>query len=1019
MTATLVRPEPGPWAEAPAAERERRGGDRLALAALAVLFAALTALTWRKWGVPEIDAGAELTTADLVAHGATPYEDVRYFYGPLGLYGLALTFKVLGTGFTAAYVFGLVQAAAIVGVFYALARTWLRPLFAGLAGAVLLTIGFSGTAFNFVLPHTNSATLGILFLLAMLLALARDRLVLAGVAAGLVALTRPEFAAVAAGAALCFLIGTWRESGRGPALAAALRIGLPGVLVPAAVLGYFAAQAGASRLIWENLWPADFIRVAGFRTQQHWMPFTVESGAALAGRALVYGGLLACLVASAVGFQRARGRARLLALWPLAAGLGVLLVLDVVLRAGGVLAGERAAIEDDVRHLMLGMTWLPALALGLAAWCALRFLRRDTSPLGGSWPVDLALVGAAAALGLRAYNAFATEGSYAVYYAAPLVLLLAILHQHVADRWPEARTAVAGALAAVAAGLGSYALLGLYADQTTTVHTPRGTFVTSAAAAGPIEDTVAAVVAATRPGEAIVAGPADGGLYFMADRRPGLYEVMLLPGLLDTAADERAAIETLRRRDVRVAVIGARDFTVWGWPRFGDDYNGTLGAYLRGATAERTVIGTLDDPPGGTNPSLGFEVLRLTRSPPQSAIHVARDSCDDARTLAQARRPGAPLCSIERALALAPPGWRIVLAPGDYPALRTAAREVTVAADPAGSARLPRILVADGAEDVAFEGLALTGPGRRPAFAVDGGARRVRLSDARIAVNGRHAIELRAGARQVTVEGSRIHTAGAGSGLVMDSQAPVHGAPARVEPEPPIRDVEVRGNRFAGIAVDAVRPANFDGLVIESNEFRGVDENGAHNDVVQVVWGGRGLVFRNNLVHDNTGQGLFIKDGRVHDVVVEGNVFARNRSGRPNVRPAASPIQLYDVHGLRISGNTVWDNDTAILLNEGIRDAVIEGNVLEAVVAEEGEEAALRAEVRQDGNVVGGGWNWGAVGPRDVAQPNVRFRDPDALDYRLLGAPGGLQAGVQAWLPPGRLSDVPTTKETTRAPTVR
>ena len=49
-------------------------GDRPVLVVLAVCFAALTALTWRKWGVPEIDAGAELTTADLVKHGALLYQ---------------------------------------------------------------------------------------------------------------------------------------------------------------------------------------------------------------------------------------------------------------------------------------------------------------------------------------------------------------------------------------------------------------------------------------------------------------------------------------------------------------------------------------------------------------------------------------------------------------------------------------------------------------------------------------------------------------------------------------------------------------------------------------------------------------------------------------------------------------------------------------------------------------------------------------------------------------------------------
>ena len=158
-----------------AEQRASRPGSAIArcsACSLALCFAALTALTWRKWGVPEIDAGAELTTADLIKHGAVAYQDVRYYYGPLGLYSLALSFKLFGTSFTTAFAFGLAQTAAIVAAFYVLARQWLAPLVAGLASAVLLAIGFSGTAFNFVLPHTNSATFGMLCLLLMLLALA-------------------------------------------------------------------------------------------------------------------------------------------------------------------------------------------------------------------------------------------------------------------------------------------------------------------------------------------------------------------------------------------------------------------------------------------------------------------------------------------------------------------------------------------------------------------------------------------------------------------------------------------------------------------------------------------------------------------------------------------------------------------------------------------------------------------------------------------------------------------------------
>ena len=58
----------------------------------------------------------------------------------------------------------------------------------------------------------------------------------------------------------------------------ALRIGLPALAIPLVVLGAFAAAAGTHRLLWENLWPVDFIRVAGFRSQEDWAPLTLASG---------------------------------------------------------------------------------------------------------------------------------------------------------------------------------------------------------------------------------------------------------------------------------------------------------------------------------------------------------------------------------------------------------------------------------------------------------------------------------------------------------------------------------------------------------------------------------------------------------------------------------------------------------------------------------------------------------------------------------------------------------------------
>ena len=444
----------------------------------------------------------------------------------------------------------------------------------------------------------------------MLLALAHERLLLAGAAAGLVGLTRPEFFAVAVGSLAAFMIARWRTEGRAGALSALWRLALPAIAIPAIVLGAFASRAGFANLFTENLWPVKFTRV-GLKTESNWMPVSAAALSGLIARAVIYCGMLGAVVVTAEAFRRRRGASRVLALWPLAAMLLLIALGDGALRATALFATERNEIEHELRHLLLGMSWLPALGLAAAAYAVLKLLRREDSPLGGSWPVDFALIVAAAGLGLRAYNAFTTAGSYAPYYAAPLVLLLGIMHQRLAARRPEAGVAVMGVLGLVAAGLAAYALGGLYAHQTTTVHTPRGTFVTSAAAGPAIEATVRRIDATSRPGEPIFAAPADGGLYFMADRPPALYEVMLLPGLIDSRAEDAAAVARLRREHVTVAAISARDFSLWGTPTFGVDYDPLLGAYLRGSASATRRIGDLTHPAGGTNPSKGFTVVHL------------------------------------------------------------------------------------------------------------------------------------------------------------------------------------------------------------------------------------------------------------------------------------------------------------------------------------------------------------------------------------------------------------------------
>lgn len=571
----------------------------------------LSAMSWRRWGNPELDAGADLTVADLVAHdGYLPYEDVRYFYGPAGIYSLALAFKLFGSSFTVAFVFGYLQAGAILGVFYALARRWVEPLTAALATAVLAAIGFSGTLFNFVLPHTNSATFGLLFVLVELLALARGRPLLAGLAAGGAALTRPEFALVAAVTLLAAALGRWREAGWRAGLREALVLCLPALLLAGGVLGGFALTVGADRLFFENLIPLDFTRVAGFRFQQNWAPFTIESVVATLARGALWIVPVLALGLSLEGVRARRGARRVVALWPLAATALAFVAIDAVSRLLGAFPGTRSVVEDEVVRLLIPMSWLPVAALAAGVWALVALRRNDSPPLGVSWPADIALIAAGLALAVRAYNEFTTD-IYATYYAAVPLLLAAIGHDRLAARRPTARPALLGALAIAAGALAVHAYVGLYRDNNSEVTTARGSYLANDVAAPALQSTVDLVRAQTTSSDPLLALPDDPGIHFMTDRRPALYEITFLPGTLDSSADEREAIDRLRSDPPPVVVIGARRFDQYGLPTIGEDFNRDLLDFIESRYAVADTFGDFDNPPRGSMPSQAFTVLQL------------------------------------------------------------------------------------------------------------------------------------------------------------------------------------------------------------------------------------------------------------------------------------------------------------------------------------------------------------------------------------------------------------------------
>lgn len=553
--------------------------DRTVLGILGALLVALLALTWQHWGIIDTDTGLELTVADQIAHGHLAYRDVQYSYGPAGLYSLALAFAAFGSSMSTAVGFGLLQTVAILTVFYALARTWVRPLTAGLVTAALIAIGLSGWA-DFVLPNTNSATFGLLFLLLALLALSRDRTVLAGVALGALALTRIEFAAAGAASALAYTIGVARVDDGRAALRALIRMAVPGLLIPVIVLGFFAEQVGASRLITQNLFPVGFASSEA-NYQRSLSPLSFASLVATFGRGLVYLTLLAGLLGSALRVQESakRGLARLGAAWPLALAVLSLLVLDGVLRVLGAFPGTRSLIQTESKRLLIGMSWLPALIL-LAVVLALARLFKRSTPLR-SWPLDLALLASAAVLALRAYDSFTTD-TFAAYYAAPALILLAILHEQIGERWRSLSWTSLAALALVVLSLFVAFGKGTTSGQTVLVSSARGSFGTTAATAPALRQTIAFVRSHTQPGEPVFSLP-YGGLYFLVDRPPALYNLAFLPGDVASVADQREAIARLERERVPYVILGNARFDAWGEPQIGVNYDRLLLAYVQHA----------------------------------------------------------------------------------------------------------------------------------------------------------------------------------------------------------------------------------------------------------------------------------------------------------------------------------------------------------------------------------------------------------------------------------------------------
>jgi Right handed beta helix region len=258
-------------------------------------------------------------------------------------------------------------------------------------------------------------------------------------------------------------------------------------------------------------------------------------------------------------------------------------------------------------------------------------------------------------------------------------------------------------------------------------------------------------------------------------------------------------------------------------------------------------------------------------------------------------------------------------------------------------------------------------------------------------------VALEEGASYMTID--RDDITGGGEGIVFDtSDCTVPNAPtwAGCEPHKPISNVVISSNHIHNIGEngteDAIHLDNWRNVTVTGNEFDHINESGNHTDCLQSVYGGEGLVFDHNYEHDNDCQGIFIKDGDATNVSFTDNLFLRDQEGS-----YANFAQIWNVKGLTIQHNTIWDGKGFALVAEDASftpTAAIDHNVLN--IFKVSQPIGTPFSITESEDIFGESPTNMSEGAGDSVVSSPKFANTANDDYRLASNPNGI--GID-WAP--------------------
>ncbi len=183
---------------------------------LAALFTFLLVWSWRRWPDILIDFGRELYIPWQIGSGKVLYRDIEHIFGPLSSYFHAAVFKLFGASLLVLSVSNAVLLAGFLVLVYTFVGRIADRMTAWVSCAfVIFVLAFSQyvyiSNYNFISPYSHEATHGVILSVILIYQMSnhlrqgrRLSLVFAGLALGLVFLTKTEIFAADLAAVFTF-----------------------------------------------------------------------------------------------------------------------------------------------------------------------------------------------------------------------------------------------------------------------------------------------------------------------------------------------------------------------------------------------------------------------------------------------------------------------------------------------------------------------------------------------------------------------------------------------------------------------------------------------------------------------------------------------------------------------------------------------------------------------------------------------------------------------------------------------